>query len=122
MKNILHHITSPIEDRISLLPDELKRYIYDDFVKTLQLLNEFKTCLESQITIYLDDRLIRPYIPIILANPNFIKICRNNIKEFDTAYIDHKINKKKQFRRMNNGDSFSKSILLYKYPDHYPNH
>jgi hypothetical protein len=70
--------------------------------------------LDDPISQELNQALIRPMIPIILAKPRYTAACRR-IKEFNIVYQKDKIKNEKSFRLMNKGDSFATAILFYMY-------
>lgn len=99
---------------IQCLPSEITRYIYEEYIEAQIIYENFVSALEDARSERLDPTLIRPMIPIILAKPKYIAICRK-IPEFDIVYREHKIRNQKSFRLMNKGDSFATAILFYKY-------
>lgn len=122
-----HIITSILDDiiiqiendqrlinNIKCLPPEIKRYIYEDFVDPLLMYEKFVRALDDPISQELNQELIRPMIPIILAKPRYTAACRR-IKEFNIVYQSNKIKNEKSFRLMNRGDSFATAILFYMY-------
>ena len=110
-----------IFENIKKLPDDIKRYIYYEFFDTLYHFEKFNLLLNNRLSMKLDISLIRPYIPIILSKQKLIKYFSENIigdsnhKVFKTVYTQYKINNKKNFSNMINGDSFSLSMLMYLY-------
>jgi hypothetical protein len=105
-QRLIHHI--------KCLPPDIKQYIYEDFVDPLLMYEKFVRALNDPISQQLDQELIRPMIPAILAKPQYTTACRR-IREFNIVYEEHKIKNKKSFRLMNKGDSFATAILFYMY-------
>lgn len=99
---------------IQLLPSDITRYIYEEYIESQQIYEKFVLALEDTTSQMLNPILIRPMIPMILSKPKYISVCRQ-IPEFDIAYKEHKLRKQKCFRLMNNGDSFATTILFCKY-------
>ena len=99
---------------IDNLPDELQRYIFD-YIKIELWFQDFKTALESKTSQHLKTCLIRPWIPRILSNPHFTKLCNNKIKHFKTVWEKSKKNNRKIFIKMNKGNSFAFALLMYHY-------
>lgn len=101
-------------NNIKCLPSDIKRYIYEDFVDPLLMYETLVKALDDPISQELNQALIRPMIPIILAKPRYTAACRR-IKEFNIVYQKDKIKNEKSFRLMNKGDSFATAILFYMY-------
>jgi len=104
-----------LEDNIKKLPEELKKYIYEEYIETEIFYDKFKEALDSIESQRLNIVKISPFIPIILAKPKYIKYLLLKLYCFKTIYNDHKIKKEKSFRLMNNGESFAQCILMYLY-------
>ena len=104
-----------LEDNIKKLPQELKKYIYEEYIETQLFYDKFKEALESEESQYLNIVNIHPFIPLILAKPKYIEYLLLKLSCFMIIYNDHKIEKKKSFRLMNNGQSFAQCILMYLY-------
>jgi hypothetical protein len=104
---------------IKKLPDDIKKYIYYEFLETKIYFDEFNIHLNNILSKKLNISLIRQYIPIILSKPKLISyFCTNilgydNYKIFETVYIQHKIQNNKNFIKMTNGNSFSLTLLMY---------
>ena len=104
-----------IDQRIILLPEDLKIYIYRNFIEHEIFYQKFKTELDSSESQRLNACPIYPYIPLILAKPNYIKHMCLKIPEFKIVYESHKVANSKSFVRMTKGQSFAQSILMYMY-------
>jgi len=106
---------SILEDNIKKLPEELKKYIYAEYIETQLFYDKFKEALDSKESKSLNIVNIHPFIPLILAKPKYIKYLLVKLYCFETVYNDHKIKKQKTFLLMNNGQSFAQCILMYLY-------
>jgi hypothetical protein len=104
-----------LEDNIKKLPEELKKYIYQEYIEIQLFYDKFKEALDSEESRSLNIVNIYPFIPRILAKPKYIKHLLIKLYCFETIYNDHKIKRKKTFRLMNNGQSFAQCILMYLY-------
>ena len=104
-----------LEYNINKLPEELKKYIYQEYIEIQLFYDNFKEALDSQESQMLNIVKIHPFIPLILAKPKYIKYFLLKLYCFNTIYNDHKIQKKKTFILMNNGKSFAQCILMYLY-------
>jgi hypothetical protein len=104
-----------LEDNIKKLPEELKKYIYEEYIETQLFYDKFKEALDSKESQRLNIVNIHPFIPLILAKPKYIEYLLLKLYCFMIIYNDHKIQKKKTFRLMNNGQSFAQCILMYLY-------
>lgn len=104
-----------LENNIKKLPEELKKYIYEEYIEIQLFYDKFKEALESYESRTLNIVNIHPFIPLILAKPKYIKHLLIKLYYFETIYNDHKIKKQKTFRLMNNGQSFAQCILMYLY-------
>ena len=104
-----------ITSRIEKLPDCLKMHIYKEFFEIEIYYKKIKQVLDTNLSRDLDIKFIRPYIPLILAKQKLVEYLFQNMKEFRLTYTSHKIEQKKGFNYMKNGDSFALSILMYMY-------
>ena len=104
-----------LEDNIKKLPEELKKYIYEEYIETQLFYDKFKEALDSKESHHLNIVNVHPFIPLILAKPKYIEYLLLKLSCFGIIYNDHKIQKKKTFRLMNNGQSFAQCILMYLY-------
>ena len=104
-----------LEDNIRKLPEELKKYIYEEYIETQLFYDKFKEALDSKESQRLNIENIHPFIPLILAKPKYIQYLLLKLSCFEIIYKDHKINNKKTFLLVNNGESFAQCILMYLY-------
>ena len=104
-----------LETNIEKLPEELKKYIYKEYIEIQLFYDKFKEALDSEESQMLNIVKIHPFIPLILAKPKYINYLLLKLYCFRTIYNDHKIKKKKTFLLMNNGESFAQCILMYLY-------
>ena len=104
-----------LEDNIKKLPEELKKYIYEEYIETQLFYDKFKEALDSQESHHLNIVNIHPFIPLILAKPKYIKYLFLKLYCFKVIYNDHKIKKEKTFVLMNKGQSFAQCILMHLY-------
>jgi hypothetical protein len=104
-----------LEYNINKLPEELKKYIYQEYIEIQLFYDNFKEALDSQESQMLNIVKIHPFIPLILAKPKYIKYFLLKLYCFKTIYNEHKIRRHKSFRLMNNGESFAQCILMYLY-------
>ena len=104
-----------LEDNIKKLPEELKKYIYEEYIETQLFYDKFKEALDSEESHHLNIVNVHPFIPLILAKPKYIEYLLLKLSCFMIIYNDHKIKKEKTFRLMNKGQSFAQCILMYLY-------
>jgi len=104
-----------INKNIEKLPEDLKKYIYREFIQTELFYEEFKNIIESKECQSLNATSIYKYIPIILSKPKYIKYLCKKMPFIETIYRDHKIKNNKIFRLMTKGQSFAQCILMYLY-------
>ena len=104
-----------LESNIEKLPEELKKYIYKEYIETQLFYDKFNEALNSKESRYLNIVNIHHFIPLILAKPEYIKYLLLKLYCFRWIYNDHKIIKKKTFILMNNGESFAQCILMHLY-------
>ena len=104
-----------LENNIKKLPEELKKYIYEEYIEIELFYDKFKEALDSKESKSLNIVNIHPFIPLILAKPKYNKHLLIKLYCFETIYNDHKIKKQKTFILMNNGQSFAQCILMYLY-------
>ena len=90
-------------------------HIYKEFFEIEIYYKKIKQVLDTNLSRDLDIKFIRPYIPLILAKQKLVEYLFQNMKEFRLTYTSHKIEQKKGFNYMKNGDSFALSILMYMY-------
>ena len=104
-----------LEYNIKKLPEELKKYIYEQYIETKLFYDKFREALDSNESQQLNIVKIHPFIPLILAKPKYIQYLLVKLYCFNIIYTDHKIRMKKTFLLMNNGESFAQCILMYVY-------
>jgi hypothetical protein len=99
---------------INNLPYELQRYIFD-YLKIELWYQQFQQSLTSSMSQSLNICEIRPWIPRILSNPSFTKLCRMKDPYFEITWEELKKNNNKYFKMMNKGDNFALSLLFHHY-------
>jgi hypothetical protein len=112
-----------LEKRIAALPQDVKEYIYWEYLDTEVHYRKFTELLESNMTKRLNIELIRPYISIVLAKPKLVSYLRNMNRNpgyarfFDIVYFENKIKgrNKKRWKGVNNGDAFCVDLVMYMY-------
>ena len=62
-----------LENNIKKLPEELKKYIYEEYIEIELFYDKFKEALDSKESKSLNIVNIHPFIPLILAKPKYIK-------------------------------------------------
>ena len=105
-KNLLKYIDN--------LPDELQRYIFD-YIKIELWYQQFHQSLTSNMSQSLNICEIRPWIPRILSNPYFTKLCIEKDPSFEIIWRESKKNNQKYFKNLKKGDSFALALLFYHY-------
>ena len=68
-----------LEANIEKLPQELKKYIYEEYIETQLFYDNFKEALDSKESHMLNIVNIHPFIPLILAKPKYIKYLLLNL-------------------------------------------
>jgi hypothetical protein len=108
-----------LENKVESLPEDITKYIYYQYIHNGYIEVEFfyerfyiALCTERSKSLDIVD--IYPYIPLILANPQYIKYFSEKMKFFRRIYIGHKQGEK-NFTKLNNGESFALCILMYSY-------
>ena len=112
-----------LEKRIKALPEEVTQFIYWEYLDTEVHFRIFMDLLQRRTTRELWIKDIRPYIPIALAKPKLVKHLREHLyddkgsidKAFDIVYNEYKINNKKSWRHLSNGDAFALSLVFHMY-------
>jgi hypothetical protein len=100
---------------INSLPYELKTKIYKEYLEPEIYYLLYNEALLSKTSKILNTGVIRPYIPIINSKPLVLRHLCNKCQIFRKVYNTHKIENKKNFVKMSNGESFALSILFYAY-------
>jgi hypothetical protein len=103
-----------LKKKIDNLPDEIQKYIFE-FIKLDVWYNEFLKLLYCTDCAKLNYKILRPWIPRILANSVFTNMCIHKIKHFDTVWKSIKKENKKNFKNMSKGNDFALSLLMYIY-------
>jgi hypothetical protein len=116
---------SVLEKRIKALPDDVKQFIYWEYLDTEVHSRIFKRLLETQSTRSLHINDIRPYLATVLAKPKVIDFLRKSIDSgyekpflsFDIVYKQYKMNERdsKIWKGASNGDAFCYSLVMYMY-------
>lgn len=104
-----------IIDYIEKLPQDIKLYIYKNYIEPNLLLEEYKNAIKNIKSVRLDIIVIRSILPVLYKNEIVINYLRNECKIFNIVHREHKIENKKNFKLLNNGDSFCLSLLYYLY-------
>lgn len=104
-----------LKKRISNLPQELKRYIFD-YLKLEFIYDDFVKKIDSLPCIKLDYTVLRPILPYIFAFPSLTDLCLAKIHKFKYVYNLQKKNGNKSFIKLKKGNDFALTLLccLYK--------
>ena len=100
---------------IDKLPQEIVRKIYREYLESEMYFTIYKNIIKNPISQELNGKILKPFVPIILSKPDTCKYISQNCHAFNYSFIQHKINKKKVFRLMNNKESFAATILFSLY-------
>ena len=100
---------------IDRLPEDLVIKIYKDYLEPEVYYKLYIDIIENPFSLGLDGKLLLPFIPILLAKPIVCKYISTKCVAFCRSFQQHKVNKKKVFRLMHNGQSFASTILFYLY-------
>ena len=103
---------SSLEKHISALPEEIKRKIYKEYFEPTILYDKYIFILYSEPSTCLQTAELKNFLPTILAKKDTLHYILFQCDVFRETYNNHKINKKKTFRLMSNGESFSAEILI----------
>lgn len=108
-------VDNKMNNIINKLPEDIRFTIYKEHFEP-EYINEFIVkALDTLDSCSLNTKDIRPLIPIILSKKYLVSYLLSNNLTFKKIYNSHKINGKKYFELMNNGDSFALSWLMYLY-------
>ena len=99
----------------SNLPSSILEKIYREYLEPEFLWDEYKRIINLRESQKLSIRHIRPHVPEFLAKPIACEYFSKKCFGWRNSYAAHKVKGKKYFEKMNNGDSFSLSILMYLY-------
>jgi len=108
-------MTSTLEILIEELPQDIKAYIFYEFIRPKMYCILFQDAIILKESKSLDIRHIRKYIPYLLFDPCVVSFLSKNQMYFKTVYDYHKINKNKYFEQKTNGDSFALFLLMHLY-------
>jgi hypothetical protein len=114
----LRYSSKPKEDALqffSNLPSSILEKIYREYLEPEFLWDEYKRIINLRESQKLSIRHIRPHVPEFLAKPIACEYFSKKCFGWRNSYAAHKVKGKKYFEKMNNGDSFSLSILMYLY-------
>jgi hypothetical protein len=100
---------------IDRLPEDLVIKIYKDYLEPEVYYKLYIDIIENPFSLGLDGKLLLPFIPILLAKPIVCKYISTKCVAFCRSFQQHKVNKKKVFRLMHNGQSFASTILFNLY-------
>jgi hypothetical protein len=100
---------------IDRLPEDLVIKIYKDYLEPEVYYKLYIDIIQHPFSLGLDGKLLLPFIPILLAKPIVCKYISTKCVAFCRSFQEHKVNKKKVFRLMHNGQSFASTILFYLY-------
>ena len=100
---------------IDRLPEDLVIKIYKDYLEPEVYYKLYIDIIQNPFSLGLDGKLLLPFIPILLAKPIVCKYISTKCVAFCRSFQQHKVNKKKVFRLMHNGQSFASTILFYLY-------
>jgi len=100
---------------IDRLPEDLVIKIYKDYLEPEVYYKLYIDIIQHPFSLGLDGKLLLPFIPILLAKPIVCKYISTKCVAFCISFQQHKVNKKKIFRLMHNGQSFASTILFNLY-------
>ena len=107
--------------QLKRLPEEVVLYIYKEFFEPDVYYQLYHRLVSKRDSIRLEIEYIRPFLPHILAKPHVVKyfsnklITGNSYAYFESMYKRHKIEKRKYFSQMTQGDSLALSLLMCLY-------
>jgi hypothetical protein len=110
-----HELIMIKKNIIDKLPKEIIEKIYKDYLESEIWYDKYICIIKDEISISLNNTLLLPIIPIILSKPIVSKFIEKKCYGFNNSYKSHKIEKRKVFKLMNNGHSFTSTILFYLY-------
>ena len=97
------------------LPEFIVLEIYKNYLEAEVYYSIYRDIIESVNSHRLDNRQLKPLIPIILSKPIVCKYIENKCIGFKESFKDHKIKNNKSFKLMKKGESFSLYILMCLY-------
>lgn len=101
--------------QISLLPQEIKNKMYKEYFEPELFYDKYTFILYSEPSMELDQSMLRELLPHIFSKKRVIKMLCKRCEIFRDVYNSHKLNKKKGFVKLKNGNSFALEILFYLY-------
>lgn len=101
-----------MDQLIQTLPSEIQIKIYKEYLEPVLLYDQYIFILYSEPSTFLQTKELKKFLPTILAKNNTLHYILLKCDVFRLTYENHKINKKKTFRLMNNGESFCSEILI----------
>jgi hypothetical protein len=104
-----------IETLIEELPQDLKYYIFYEFIRPKMYCTLFQDAIQWRESKLLNIRHIRKYIPYLLFDHYIVSFLSKNQIHFKTVYDNHKINKNKSYVQQTNGDSLALDLLMHIY-------
>ena len=108
-------MTSKTERLIEELPQDIKSYIFYEFIRPKMYCTLFQDAIQLRESKMLDIRYIRKYLPYLLFDPCIVSFLSKNQMYFKRVYEYHKINKNKTFVQQTNGDSLALALLMHLY-------
>jgi len=100
---------------INSLPYELKTKIYKEYLEPEIYYSIYQDAIKNIESKKLKICVLRPIIPMLLSKPVAIQYISKKCYYFRTVYNKHKIENEKYFEKLQKGDSFALSILMYIY-------
>jgi len=107
-------MTSKTERLIEELPQDIKSYIFYEFIRPKMYCTLFQDAILLRESKSLTIRHIRKYIPYLLFDPCIVSFLSKNQTGFKKVYDNHKKNNK-YYVQKTNGDSFALELLMYIY-------
>jgi hypothetical protein len=108
-------MTSKTERLIEELPQDIKSYIFYEFIRPKMYCTLFQDAILLRESKMIDIRHIRKYLPYLLFDPCIVSFLSKNQIYFKKVYDEHKIIKNKSYVKKTNGDSFALALLMYIY-------
>ena len=105
-------MTSKIETLIEELPQDIKSYIFYEFIRPKMYCTLFQDAIQLRESKMLNIRHIRKYLPYLLFDPCIVSFLSKNQMYFQRVYDNHKIKKNKTFVQQTKGDSLALELLM----------
>jgi hypothetical protein len=100
---------------IQLLPEDLRKHIYNEYIETQLLYDEYQSIIESEECRHLQTTRLKGMVKKILNHGLLIEYLYTNNSIFKQVYTDHIIKKKPSFEGLEFYNSFALSLLMNLY-------